>query len=759
MKQKIISLLLLAALVIGLLPQGTLSVNAYSGTDIAYTVEGGNLYFDKETGTITDCDESVTKADIPAQIEGVAVTSIGGWAFSVCDKLKSVTIPSGVTNIDCGAFSYCVSLTSLTIPDSVTSIGIWAFVDTAIYNAEERWINGVLYLDNWLIEADNTVSGEYVVASGTTGIADSAFVNCESLTSVTIPDSVTSIGEGAFSGCSSLTEISVAEDNTAYTSENGVLFDKAKTALLAYPAGKPKVGYVIPDSVTSIGTYAFSGCENLTGITIPDSVTSIGEYAFGRSGLTSVTIPDSVASIGEYAFEGCSSLTSVTIPDSVTSIGEGAFWGCISLTSVHIPDSVTSIGASAFCWSGLTSVTIPDSVTSIGREAFADTAIYNAEESWTDGVLYLDNWLLEAEETVSGDYAVALGTTGIADWAFNNCSSLTSVTIPDSVTSIGDSVFCCCDNLTSVIIPDSVTSIGDGAFNSCSSLTTITIPDSVTSIGDGAFSWSGLTSVTIPDSVTSIGEAAFYGCNNLQAVYFMGNAPALGDDAFKMWDFETQTIINLPGVTLYYIEGKKGWTSPTWNSYPTATWTPAAENSYTDVSEKEWYYDAVQYASQNGLMNGVGNGKFDPEGSMTRAMLVTVLWRYEGEPAEGENTFTDVPNGTWYTDAVAWAAEKGIVGGIGNGKFDPEGSITREQMATILFRYAQNKGIETSKRGELSGFADSGNVSSWAKDAVQWTVAEGIINGSDGKLLPQGNATRAQLSAILMRFLENIVKA
>ena len=330
--------------------------------------------------------------------------------------------------------------------------------------------------------------------------------------------------------------------------------------------------------------------------------------------------------------------------------------------------------------------------------------------------------------------------------------------IPNSVTSIGRYAFCSCRSLMTITIPDSVTSIDDGVFSGCSSLTTITIPDSVTSIGDGAFSWSGLTSVTIPDSVTSIGEAAFYGCNNLQAVYFMGNAPALGDDAFKMWDFETQTIINLPGVTLYYIEGKKGWTSPTWNSYPTATWAPTSENSYTDVSEKEWYFDAVQYASQNGLMNGVGNGKFDPEGSMTRAMLVTVLWRYEGEPAEGENTFTDVPNGTWYTDAVAWAAEKGIVGGVGNGNFDPNGSITREQMATILFRYAQNKGIETSKRGELSGFADSGNVSSWAKDALQWTVAEGIINGSDGKLLPQGNATRAQVSAILMRFIENIVK-
>ena len=143
---------------------------------------------------------------------------------------------------------------------------------------------------------------------------------------------------------------------------------------------------------------------------------------------------------------------------------------------------------------------------------------------------------------------------------------------------------------------------------------------------------------------------------------------------------------------------------------------------------------------------------------MTRAMLVTVLWRYEGEPEAGKNTFSDVPNGQWYTNAVAWAAENGIVGGVGNNRFDPDGEITREQMATILFRYAEKKGIDTSKRGSLNIFSDEKQLSAYAKDAVQWAVAEQIINGSDGKLLPQGSATRAQVATILMRFIENIVK-
>ena len=179
-----------------------------------------------------------------------------------------------------------------------------------------------------------------------------------------------------------------------------------------------------------------------------------------------------------------------------------------------------------------------------------------------------------------------------------------------------------------------------------------------------------------------------------------------------------------------------------------------------DVNPKEWYHPYVDYAVTHGLFGGTSANTFEPESAMTRAMLVTVLWRYEGKPMGYQNTFSDVnaKNGSWYIDAVAWAAANGIVGGVGNNKFDPDGNITREQMATILFRYAKKKGIDTSKRGDLSGFPDGSKVESWAKDAVQWTVAEGIIGGSDGKLLPQGSATRAQVATILMRYIEKTAR-
>ncbi len=188
---------------------------------------------------------------------------------------------------------------------------------------------------------------------------------------------------------------------------------------------------------------------------------------------------------------------------------------------------------------------------------------------------------------------------------------------------------------------------------------------------------------------------------------------------------------------------------------------PVAEPvQFVDVSKSDWFYEAVNYAVEKGLMNGTGSNRFEPESPMTRAMLVTVLWRYAGKPIQGENKFTDVPGGEWYTQAVAWAAENGIVTGTSPTTFDPEGNITREQMAAILYRYAQKEGFDTSKRADLGSFPDSEKISTYAVDALSWANAEGLINGSKvgGRVYldPQGNATRAQVATILMRFIENI---
>ena len=414
--------------------------------DLEYSV------LDDGTVEITDYNGSAKTVDIPEKINGKSVTSIGDCAFRYCTSLKSITIPNRVMEIGSSAFSGCSSLTSITIPNSVTEIGVYAFK------------------------------------------------GCTSLTSITIPNSVTNIGDSTFWGCSSLTAIYVAVDNKNYTSVNGILFNKDKTALICYPAGKTDKSYNITNSVTSIGDYAFNGCSSLTSVTIPNSVTEIGGSAFvGCASLKSITMPNSVTSIGDMAFYKCSSLTSITIPDSVTSIGSSAFSDCSKLRSITIPNSVTSIGAWAFngC-TGLTAINV---------------AMENQNYVSPDGVLYNKDKttiICYPAGKKGNNYKIPDGVTEIGSIAFSRCSSLTSVTIPNSVTSIGSGAFNGCTSLTRVTIPNSVTKIGWNAFSGCTSLTSITIPNSVISIDWYAFrGCTSLKSITMPNSVTSIGKNAF----------------------------------------------------------------------------------------------------------------------------------------------------------------------------------------------------------------------------------------------------------
>ena len=552
-----------------------------------------------------------------------SVTSIGDRAFSGCSGLTSVTIPSSVTSIGDNAFYNCSSLTSVTIPNSVTSIGTGAFngcssltsltIPNSVTSIESGAFGGCSSLTSVAIPNSVTSIGSsafqgcgsltsVTIPNSVIRIYSKAFQNCSSLTSIDIPSSVTSIGESAIEGCTGLTSIVVEQGNSVYDSRNNCNAI-IKTATNTLITGCKST--VIPNSVTSIGNYAFQGCSRLTSIEIPNSVTSIGDRAFsGCSGLTSVTIPNSVTSIGSSAFAGCSGMTSVTIDNGVTSIRAQTFYKCSGLTSVTIPNSVTSIGESAFSGCGvLTSVTIPNSVTSIGKWAFTDVLniVYDgiAEGSpWGAKSMngFVDEWLVYSDKsktqllgcsaTATGEIIIPSSVTSIGERAFQNCSGLTSVTIPNSVTSIGDYAFYDY-SMTSVTIPNSVTSIGKDAFwmvpnivylgtatgspwgarsingyvdgwlvynnNSkiqvlacfASATGEIVIPNSVTSIGDYAFSaCSNLTSVTVPNSVTSIGITAFSACSGLTSITIPNSVKSIGNWAFNGCCSLTSVIIS-----------------------------------------------------------------------------------------------------------------------------------------------------------------------------------------------------------------------
>ena len=506
-----------------------------------------------------------------------SLTSIGASVFNSCYSLANMTIPDSVTSIGKMAFMYCHSFTSITIPDSVTSIGDFAF--SGCYKLVEVINKSSLditagYFDYGEVAyyAKEVHSGESKIAGndgylfynydgvnyllGCTGddtelalpasyngakydIYEHAFYFCDSLAGVVIPHGVTNIGDSAFGHCTSLTSIR------------------------------------IPNSVTSIGDDAFWGCTSLASITIPDSVNNMGSFVFKDcDSLTSVTIPDSVKSMGSFVFEDCDSLVSVTIGNGIKNIEEKAFYSCNSLVSVSIGDSLTSIARDSFekCYELVEVINKSSLNITAGSEKYGYVAYYAKEvHDGESKIINKDSFLFYSYD----DANYLLGYVGkntdltlpqsyngkdyeIYDYAFHNYDSLTSITIPDSVTSIGKLAFYNCTSLTSVyitdiakwcnisfadadsnplsyaknlyingnlvtnlVIPNGVINIGDFAFAGCDSLASIVIPDSVTSIGIYAFEGcTNLTSATIGNSVTSIGKGAFKNCNNLANVTF-----------------------------------------------------------------------------------------------------------------------------------------------------------------------------------------------------------------------------------------------
>ena len=518
-----------------------------TGYTWTYRVNGDTVEIYGSNWSCAISPNPIGTLSIPPKLNDKIVTSIGDYAFLGCDGLTSVTIPDSVTSIGWYAFSGCSGLMRVTIPDTMTSIG------------------------------------------------ESAFSGCSGLTSMTIPDSVTSIGWYAFSGCSSLTSFAVANGNSNYSSANGLLLSKDGRTLIFGVNGD----VTISDSVVSIDDFAFQGCSGLTSVTIPDSVTSIGKGVFeGCSGLRSIMIGSGLKVIG---------MKEATWWMEIEGVTDTTFDGCHSLTSVHITDLAK--------WCGIT--------------------IYHPT---SNPLLYAHNLYLNGEKVTA--LTIPNSVTRIGDFAFSGCSGLTSVTIPDSVTSIGEGAFRDCSGLMSVTIPDSVKSVGRGAFEECNEalFDTVTIPGvmlvdgwvvgytsalsgfldltGVRGISDYAFyDCDDLVAVRIPGSVKSIGHGAFFQCLSLMVVKMVGDCPSIPGERDGNW--EAGAFVN------HWCNPIFGhcWDSP---SIFCRVWLPGGNNTYT-VIDGAWQGMAVYYYNDTNFSKAqTVDGALYQDGELAGTMQIKV---------------------------------------------------------------------------------------------------------------------------------------
>ena len=656
------------------------------GGEVKYAVEGGYLTFDKKTGTVTDCDSSVTKANIPHTIKGVtvtsiggsafryctsltsvtipdSVTSIGGWAFTDCASLTSVTIPDGVTSIGEYTFSWCTSLTSATIPDSVTSIGEFAFHNCKSLTSMTipRSVVSIGYDAFGWCESLTSVT----ILDGVRSIGNSAFTDCKSLTSVTIPNSVTSIGRGAFSSCASLTGIWVAEGNSHYVSDaSGVLFNKDKKTLVQCPGAFAV--YTIPGSVTSIGDDAFSGCASLTSVTIPDSVTSIGNYAFSC----------------------CGSLTDVYFTGTETA------WNCITIGTANdaLKNANIHYNYVSHTHSYKAVVTAP-TCTSKGYtthtcacgDSYVDTYVDALGHAW-------DNGKVTKEPTAT--------ETGIRTYTCTRCSETKTETIPKLTHE---------HSYKAVVTAPTCTAKGYTTHTcACGDSYVDTYVDALGHAWDNG-------KVTKEPTATETGVRT-YTCTRCSATK-TETIPATGSvDVTQMFTDVTKNWA-YPGIQYCVTHGIMGGMG-NGTFAPTGTTTraqivqilynlegtPAVSGTtpFTDLTAN-WYKPAILWAYQNNVVAGTSPTTFAPDQPVTREQIAVILTQYMFHVLKMERTWTPAdlskfPDGAnvsgWAKEAMQDAVALGLINGTkasdGVVYLDPQGSAARQQVATILMNFCQN---------------------------------------------------------------------
>ena len=681
------------------------------------------------------------------------LTSFGN--FKLEGELKKVVIKDGVTNVGSYALFCLPAATQVTLPDSVTRIGRYG------------------------IAMCSKLTG-MSIPKGVTEIGDFGLAG-NGLTTVTLPDGLQSLGRGAFDSCTSLTNTTLP---AAITAVPGKCFADC-TKLL-------NVKYA--DTVTAIGDLAFESCKSLVTAPIPATVTELGASAFnGCIALTDVTLPAGVTAIPDGCFQGCTALKDMKLPGTVTRVGHNAFTGCTALGDVRCygaPPTVEPAGAAEHSFEPAI-VTIhynPDPV-------YGWT--FDADGKWQGYTVSSKGACLHTGYgTTENTVPATCGEAGRVDTICSNCGEVIStkeipatgehtwdngtVTTEPTENKPGVRTFTCAVCGATKTAPIPATGAHDYQF-------TRTVAPTCTAGGYDLYTCSGCGATEKRNPTDALGHKWDSGkvtteptetapgvrtytctvCGEVKTEVI----PATGAHTHK-WDagkVTTEPTATTPGVRTYTCticgQTKEEVIPPTGGSTVCPGGTSCPSYGFRDVAgPADWSHEGIDYCVRRSLMVGTGVGTFSPNAVCSRAQIVQILYNLSGDTTDYGNyylPFTDVAPGDWFYEAVAWAYANDIVAGTSATTFAPNVDITREQMTVILYGYtAKYAPAFTGGGTSLGQFPDAGSVANWAYAAMNWAVGNGLISGIESYgvtyLTPQGSATRAQASAIIMRYCQLI---
>ena len=665
MKKRVLSLLLVVLMIMSLVP-----TSAFAANDVVpYGVTGGYLYFDRSTGEIVDCDETVTEAAIPSVIRDKEVKRIAPYAFEDCNVLKRITIPSTLTGIGEQSFTSCSALESIEVDKSNSTYSsekgvLFSKDKTSLYvypsnKLDETYTipNSVTYVYSFAFFVNKSIKN-ITIPENVEAIGKAAFFGCENIERIMIPKNVESIGSAAFSSCRSLKTIDVAKDNPSYREIDGALFTSDMSILIGYPSGKTDTTYIVPNGVKYVGDWVFSECYRLVNITLPDELLIIGGSAFyACTGLKSITIPNSVKYIGGIAFELCENIQTITIPSGVEEIGEETFMQCTSLKSINIPKSVTKIGNSAFDFcDSLTDVYYAASSSQWRSINIAEynTALTSANIHFNSHVHTYEGYTVTSPTCTEPGYTTHKCTS--CDYSYNDSyieplghNYTEEVTAP-TCTEGGYTTYTCSvcgDSYKGSYVDPLGHNYKNGTCTRCGVKDPNYKPQAdFTDVAAGSYcydavQWAVANGITNGTDTTHFSPNA--GCTRGQVVTFLWRAagePTVGGNV-----------------------------------------------GFVDVAPGSYCYEAVKWAVANGITKGTDATHFSPNATCTRGQVVTFMYRAEGEPAVGgSNGFVDVAAGSYCYNAVQWAVANGITKGTDATHFSPSATCTRGQVVTFLYR-------------------------------------------------------------------------